>query len=135
MSDNALTYKIGSLPQGYATTEGTNIFMFIPVTSILIGKKVSFPCFACNVKPNKENKYRVRMTVAGQNVKYPENVDTPTAEGTTTKVVINSRLSTQDAKLMTFDIKNMYLQTLLNSVEYIKNSYDIIPEKSNCNII
>ena len=61
------------------------------------------------MQANKVQKHRVRMTVAGQNVEYPENVDTPTAEGTTTKVTLNITLPTQDPKFTTLDIKNMYL--------------------------
>ena len=50
------------------------------------------------MKPNKANKYRVRMNVIGQNVEYPDVVGTPTAKGTTAKVLISSTLSTQDTK-------------------------------------
>ena len=69
------------------------------------------------------------MTVAGQNVEYPDDVSTPTAKGTTTKLLINSALSTEDAKFMTLDIKNMYLQKLLDLFEYIKIIYDLITNK------
>ena len=62
------------------------------------------------------------MTIADQNVEYPGDAGTSTAEGTTTKVPINSTLSTQYAKFMTIDIKNIYLQTLLDSFEYMKNN-------------
>ena len=55
----------------------------------------------------------------------------PTAEGTTRKININSTLSTQDAKFMTLDIKNMYLQTLLDSFEYMKIPYNLIPDDIN----
>ena len=81
------------------------------------------------MKPNKASKHRVRMTVASQNVEYPDNVSTPTVKSTTTKVLINSSLSTKDARFTTLDIKNIYLQTLLNLFEYMKIWYDLIPDE------
>lgn len=39
---------------------------------------------------------------------------------TTSKILMNSVLSTKDAKFMTLDIKNMYLQTDLDKYEYLR---------------
>ena len=39
---------------------------------------------------------------------------------TTTKILLNSVLSTKNAKFMTLDIKNMYLQTDLDKYEYLR---------------
>ena len=69
------------------------------------------------------------MTVSGQNVEYPDDVGTSTAKGTATKVLINSTLSLKHAKFMTLDIKNMYLQTLLDSFEDMKIPHDLMPDK------
>ncbi len=70
------------------------------------------------------------MTVAGKNVKYPNGVGTPTAEMAATNIILNSTLSTQNAKFMTLNIKKMYLQTVLDLIDYMKIPYDIIPEDS-----
>ena len=51
------------------------------------------------------------------------------AEMTTTKIILKSTLSTQDAKFTTLDFKNMYLQKLLDPFEYMKIPYNLIPDK------
>jgi len=47
---------------------------------------------------------------------------------TTAKILWNSVISTKDAKFMTIDIKNFYLNTPLDRYEYMKMPIDIIPE-------
>ena len=43
------------------------------------------------------------------------------------KLLINSVLSTKDARFMTKDIKNFYLGTPMDQFEYTKIKYDILP--------
>jgi hypothetical protein len=60
------------------------------------------------------------LTVGGDILDYYGDVATSTADITTFKILINSTLSTEDAAMMTMDIKNYYLGTPLTRFEYMK---------------
>ena len=53
---NSHAHEISRIPQGYGTTKKFKTFVFILVSKILTCKKIAFPCFVCNVKPNKAKK-------------------------------------------------------------------------------
>jgi hypothetical protein len=57
-------------------------------------------------------------------------VATSTADITTFKILINSTLSTEDAKMMMLDIKNYYWGTPLPRYEYMRLSLSIIPDET-----
>ena len=48
---------------------------------------------------------------------------------TTTKILLNSVLSTKNAKFLTLDIKNMYLQTDLDQYEYMRIPFSLLPNE------
>ena len=56
---------------------------------------------------------------------------TPTSDATTFKCLINSVLSTNNAKFTGIDIKESYLKNPLKRFEYTEFLYDIIPEEIN----
>jgi hypothetical protein len=58
-------------------------------------------------------KHRVRLTVGGNKPNYNGETATSTTDISTFKTLINSTLSTKDAKMMMMDIKNYYLGTPL----------------------
>jgi hypothetical protein len=53
----------------------------------------------------------MRLVAGGDKVHYPGNADTITANLLTVKLLINSTISTAEAKFMTMDIKDFYLNT------------------------
>jgi hypothetical protein len=55
---------------------------------------------------------------------------TSTADITTFKILINSTLSTEDAKMMMMDIKNYYLGTPLPIYEYMRIPMKLSPTKT-----
>jgi hypothetical protein len=77
-------------------------------------------------KPKKK-KYRVILTVGGDRLDYSSDTATSTADITTFKSLINSTLSTQEAKMMMMDIKNYYLGTSLPIYEYMRLPISILP--------
>jgi hypothetical protein len=83
----------------------------------------------CDYKPNKTEKHRVRITVGGDRLNYNGETATPTADITTFKILINSTLSTKDAKMMMMDIKNYYFGTPLPTYEYMRLSISILPDE------
>jgi hypothetical protein len=71
----------------------------------------------------------VRLTVGGDRLDYSGEVATSTADITTFKILINSKLSNEKAEIMMMDIKNYYLGTPLPSYEYMRLPLAIIPDE------
>ncbi len=55
----------------------------------------------------------------GDRVHYPGDTGTPTADILTVKLLLNSIISTPNAKFMTMDIKDFYLNTPMARYEYM----------------
>jgi hypothetical protein len=64
-----------------------------------------------DIKNHKEEKERTRLTVGGDQIDYPGDKSTPTSGLTTAKILINSVISTPNAKFLVIDIKIFYLNT------------------------
>ena len=60
---------------------------------------------------------------------YLFNVTTNTTDLDTTKIHLNSVISTQGAQFMGLDLKDFYLGTIMKRYEYVKFKIDIIPEE------
>jgi len=122
--------EIGRLAQGYPPTipEGTNTIHFIRFNDIPKGRTATYLRLVVADRPNKSNPYRVRFTVGGDRVTYPGDVSTKTAEMTTAKILINSTISTPDAKFMSMDIKDFYLNTEMQHYEYMFIPVKMIPQ-------
>jgi hypothetical protein len=82
----------------------------------------------CDVREHKAEKNRTRLTVGGDRINYPDDCGTPTADLLTVKLLLNSVISTKNAKFMTLDIKNFYLNTPLSRYEYLRLRLDNFPE-------
>ena len=80
-----------------------------------------------DIRPHKPDPLRVRITVVGGNIELDYNVGTATADLSTSKILINSTLSTPGAKLCSFDLFNMYLNTDLTTNEYLLIHINRIP--------
>ena len=65
----------------------------------------------------------------GGQIDYPGEVSTPISDLTILKCLVNSILSTSNAKDMCADIKYFYLNTEMIRFEYMKVKGEIIPEK------
>ena len=62
-------------------------------------------------------------------INYPGNVGTPTDDTTTSKIVINSPISTPEANYLVGDVNNVYLGTTMNRYRYLRLSINIIPQE------
>ena len=108
---------------------GTKTFFFIPFHKLPPGRKATYARFVCDIRPQKTETHRTRMTVGGDRINYPGDVDTKTADITTTKILLNCVVSTPNAKFMTLDVKNFYLNTPLKRYEYLRIPINLIPEE------
>ena len=69
----------------------------------------------CNIRPQKKETYRIRITIGRNLLDYDSNIKTPIADLITLKLLLNSVLSTPEAKFMTINTKNFYLETKLKN--------------------
>ena len=69
--------------------------------------------------PQKDESNRVQLTVGGNLITYPGDVNTRTADLKTSKILWNKVLSTAWAKYMCIDIKNFYLFIPIGRYGYI----------------
>ena len=83
----------------------------------------------CDIKTNKIETHRTRLTIGGNLIEYPGKKSTATADLITIKCQLNAIISERHAKFCTLDIKNFYLGTPLKFYEYMKLRLDIIPEE------
>jgi len=124
--------EFGRLAQGVGgRIEGSNTIRFIPRSSIPHDrlKNVTYGKFVCELKPNKKEINRTRLTVGGDRINYPGDCSTPTADLVLVKTHFNSVISTRNARYMTLDIKNFYLNTPMTRPEYIRIKLSDIPDE------
>ncbi len=113
--------EFGRLAQGVGgRIQGTNTIYFIHKHQVPADrwKDITYAKFVCELKPNKAEVHRKRLTVGGDKVHYPGDVGTPTADLTLVKMHLNSVISTPGTRYMTLDVKNFYLNTPMARYEY-----------------
>ena len=84
---------IGRVAQGLpGIIEGTDTIKFITRKDIPADRQrdVTNARIVCSVRPEKADPNRVRITIDRNRINYPGNVNTPTADLLTVKLLINS---------------------------------------------
>jgi hypothetical protein len=89
---------------------------------------VTYGCFVVDIRPNKTETHRVRLTVGGNLIQYPGDVSTRSADLTTSKCLWNSTISTEGTKYTCLDVKNFYIGTPMDSCEYMRIPIKLIPQ-------
>ena len=123
--------EFGRLAQGLPDNrvDATNTIFFIPITKVPRHKRPTYPCFVCSFRPQKPEPYRTRITVGGNLIDYPGNLSMKVADMTTFKILVNSTISTPDAKWLGLDVKNYYLGTPMDNYEYMFLPINQIPQE------
>ena len=80
-------------------------------------------------KPQKPDPHQIRITVRGGKILVDYDTGTPTADLSTSKILINSTLSTRGVRWAGFNLMNMYLKTDLNDYENLRVHTSQIPEE------
>jgi hypothetical protein len=114
--------EFGQLAQGVGgRVKGTDTIQFTRKEQVPLNRRkdVTYGSFSCDIKPNKEEKERTRLTPGGNCITYPDNVSTPTADMTLIKRMINSIISTPGACCIMVDIKDFYLNMPMTCFEYM----------------
>lgn len=127
--NRGLANELGRLAQGVGKTRkpneritGTDTIRFIKRTEVPRGRTVTYANFVCNIRPHKEEQHRVRLTVGGDKLTYPNDASSPSTGLVETKIFCNSVISDAHkcARFCTGDIKNFYLNTPMQYYQYMK---------------
>ncbi len=125
--------KFRRLAQGLKNgrVKGTNTIFFIRKVKVpkYRAKDVTYGSFRCNLKPNKTEIHHTRLTAGGDRVDYPGNADTPTADMTLFKILMNSIISTKGARCIVLDIKDFCLCKPMTRFEYMRLKITDIPKE------
>jgi hypothetical protein len=79
----------------------TKTFVFINKNEIPKDRKgnITYGCIVCNYHKQKKDMYCTRITMGGNQINYPGNWGTPTANLLTVKLLFNSIISTPHTNL------------------------------------
>jgi hypothetical protein len=92
-------------------------------------KDVTYGLITTLIRPEKlDEPNRTRLVAGGDRVHYPGDAGTPTADLLTVKLLLNSIISTPNAKFMTMDIKDFYLNTPMARYKYMRLQIVDMPE-------
>ena len=118
----ALSNELGRLAQGIRTVDGNDVMDFIFYSDVPQDRIVTYANFVCDIRPLKTEQFRVRLTVGGDRLEYPDDTASPAATLLESKLLLNSTISqsAQGARFMTLDIKDFFLQTFMERPEYMK---------------
>jgi hypothetical protein len=127
----AFANDLGMLAQGVGTRQptGTNTIFFIPKAKVPADRQVTYGRIVASIRPHKQERNHVRLTVGGDWLVYLGITSTQTASLTTSKCLFNSTVSTPGAKFLCLDIKNFYYNTPMARYEYMHIPLQIITAK------
>ena len=105
MWKNGFSKELARLGNGRSkdSTPRTNTIAWIHPSEIPSHKKPTYTHICTNYRQQKEDTYRIRCTLGGNLINYPGPKATPTASLPTIKLLINSVLSTPNARFCSVD--------------------------------
>ena len=137
MWDTSYANKLGRLCQGIGSgatptskrVAGTNTFFLVNYRDIPSHKRkeICHTMVVCEVRPDKDDHYRTRITIGGSRICYPGDVGTNTASLELFKLLRNSVLSYKGARFSSIDLKIFYLNTPMPNPEYVHIKITDIP--------
>jgi hypothetical protein len=120
--------ELGQLSQGLPSiVNSTNNIAFIHKTDLPPDqwKDIMYGCIVANFCPQKDDPYCICVTVRGNRIYFPGDCGTPTADMITGKLLLNSVISTKNAKFMTIDMKDFYLNTSMECQLLVSNYFSL----------
>ena len=105
--------EIGRLAQGMpGRVKGTDMIFFIKKKDAPAHRwrDIMYGRIVVSFRPTKDDPNRTRLTMGRDCIMYPGSCGTPTVDLLTVKLHQNSTISTKNARYMTIDIKNFYLE-------------------------
>ena len=90
------------------------------------GNKSAYCKLVISIRPLKEEKNRIRVTIGRDRLEYEENKSIVPATLTTVKIHLNSFISTKVAKYIIADIKNFYYGMPIENFEYMHLPLELV---------
>lgn len=127
----ALANDLGRLAQGVGTRmpTGNSTIFFIHPSEIPTHKKITYGRLVVDIRPLKDEKYRVRLTVGGDKLDFFGDASSVAASLATVKLLLNSVISTPGSTFSTADIKDFFYGSFLPDPEYMKMQLKMIPSE------
>ena len=94
------------------------------------GKTPTYARIVVDLRQQKSDPNRVRITAGGNLIKCPGKLTTRTTDITITKIIWNSVISTEGARYGCFDVGDFYLKTPMKKIEYMKMPLPLFPERT-----
>ena len=138
--DTSYSNELGRLCQGVGVNpaqptekrvNGTDTFRPIHMHNIPRDRRgdVTYTRVVCEVRPQKAEPNRTRITIGGNRICYPGDTGTKTGSLELVKLLLNSTLSMPHARFACYDIANFYLGTPLDRPEYVRIKLTDIPQE------
>jgi hypothetical protein len=102
---------------------------FITAAQVPRARQITYGRLVCDIRPQKKEMHRVRLTVGEDIIDYPGETSTKNANLTTSKCLWNSTISTKGDQYMCADVKCFYLNTSLDRPKYMKLALSLIPQE------
>ena len=93
--------------QGWRNVTGTNKLFAIHRRNLPSNKTAAHIRMVADLRPQKPDPHRIRITVRGSKISVDYDIGTPTADLSTSKILINSTLSTRGERWAGFNLMNM----------------------------
>ena len=119
----------GKNEDGTQRVKGSDTINFIKRIHVPIGKKITYAHFCCDVRLQKDDINKTRLTVGGDRLEYTRKTSTKTAGLETIKIHLNSTISTKDAKYTAANIENFYTNSKLKLSEYMRIHLSLTPQE------
>ena len=129
--ERGMSNELGRLAQGVGDRmpHGTNTIKFIKYADMPKNKRPTYARIVSELRPQKPDPFRIRITAGGNLIVYLDDKSQPTSDIVTAKILLNSVVSTPNAKFLGLDIKNMYLHSGLPTPEYMRIPQALIPDE------
>jgi hypothetical protein len=126
-----LEFGIGLARPASERITGTGTIFFVHKDDVPADRHVSYANYVCNIRPQKTETHRVRMTAGGDQLDYPGDPSSPAVSMLDAKLHINSTISDahKGARYFGIDIKNFYLGTPMKYFQYIRVLAKMIPQE------
>jgi hypothetical protein len=114
-----------------AMTTKTIVFLTKPEIPQERRKDITYGCIVCTYRSEKKVLNHTRITMGRNLANYPDDCGTPIADLLTVKLMLNSIISTPNAKFMTIDLKDFYLLTPMSQYKYFRMKLELVSPRCN----
>ena len=102
--------------------KGTDTMEPIAFENIPLTSDITHGSMVRDHRPLKKEKHRCQLDVGGDRLTYDNETAAPVANLLEAKLILNSIISTRNAKFLTVDIKDFFLSSKMKKPEFIQRN-------------